>query len=100
MVSVIDQINTWVHIPVANPSIGGHVGVPLRGLSPDEVIHFPRLWIFSHRTRIPGRSQQLKLQCGIHRPLGFVRSSRKARRLHWRRLVWTQRSEEHTSELQ
>src|SRR6267378_743537 len=52
MVSVVDQINPWIHILVADPAIGRHVPMPFRRIVPNEVVHATELWIFSDDSRI------------------------------------------------
>src|SRR5580658_3546042 len=65
MTSVIDQINPWVNILVANPGIDWNIGVPLSGISTDEVIHPALLLVFSDHGRILRGPEQLELQDAV-----------------------------------
>src|SRR6266849_5517846 len=91
MVSVINEINSRVHILVEHSGIGRHVGMPVRGIFANKVIHPARLRALSDNRRTLNCSYQLELQSGAHRLLGLVRSTDVACLLDWNRLVRAQR---------
>jgi hypothetical protein len=47
MASVVNQINSRVHIPIPDSGVGRNIGVPLGRISTDKVIDPAGQWAFS-----------------------------------------------------
>lgn len=57
MISVVNKIDSWIHIFVADSGICLNISLPLRGVSADEVIDPARLSLFSDDYRMLGCSE-------------------------------------------
>ncbi len=62
LVAVIDEIHTWIDIPVQNPGIGRNVGKPLVGIISKEIVRLARKFVQAHNLWMRGCACEMELQ--------------------------------------